>query len=222
MKTAPCTIGFANSKGGCSKTTLIANLAVRASLETPKVALLDYDPQQSLARWYELRGNVVTPRVWNGDHGAREDVPLRKREGAEWIMLDLPPATMHLIEAGIDASDFVVIPVRASPIDLEAVDPIVELCRDYRRDFAFVLTQFDSQWKLSESAAPFLEKKAPGHVLQEVFGYRNAYVGSMIGGQTGPEFNQDRRQAKAAEVEVDALWKEIKKRALGSKRPGGK
>jgi len=34
---------------------LIANLAVRASLETPKVALLDYDPQRD-AKMMSLEG----------------------------------------------------------------------------------------------------------------------------------------------------------------------
>jgi chromosome partitioning protein len=41
---------FANAKGGCAKTTLIANLGVRVASDGANVALLDYDPQQSLAR----------------------------------------------------------------------------------------------------------------------------------------------------------------------------
>jgi cellulose biosynthesis protein BcsQ len=124
---------------------------------------------------------------------------------------------MHLIEDGVRVSDLVIIPVKASPLDLEALDPVIEVCRDLRKPFSFVLTMYDPGWKLSQTAFPFLVKKAPGHTLKEVFGYRNAYVSSMIGGKTGPEY-EDRKQAEAAAEEVDALWKAIRKRALGEMR----
>jgi chromosome partitioning protein len=222
MKRTPCAIAFANSKGGCAKTTLIANLAVRCADDSSRVVLLDYDPQQSLERWAELRAQstfLENPSMGSNGHGAREDVRTLKSQGAEWIFLDLPPGSpMHRIEAGIDVSDFVIIPVKASPIDLEAVDPVIELCEEFGKPFAFVLTMYDSSWKLSETAKSYLDRKAAGHRLPEVFGYRQAYVGSMTGGQTGPEYNQDAKQAKAARVEVDALWKAVKKRALGAVR----
>jgi chromosome partitioning protein len=222
MTRASCAIAFANAKGGCGKTTLVANLAVRCADESSRVVLLDYDPQRSLERWAELRSRgddiIENPRMGENGHGARDDVRALKGHGAEWIFLDLPPSTMHLIEAGIDVSDFVIIPVKASPIDLEAVDPVIELCEEFRKPFAFLLTMYDPKWKLSESAKRYLERKAAGHTLPEVFGYRQAYVGSMIGGQTGPEYNQDVKQAKAAREEVDALWRTLKKRALSAVR----
>jgi len=111
------------------------------------------------------------------------------------------------------------VPVKASPLDLEAIDPIIEICGDMHKPFVFVLTMYDPNWKLSQSAFPYLERKIAGHTLKEWFGYRNAYVGSMIGGQTGPEYNKDRKQADAAAEEVDALWKAIRKRALAAVRP---
>jgi hypothetical protein len=94
--------------------------------------------------------------------------------------------------------------------------PIVEVCCDLQKPFLFVLTQFDARWKLSESAFPYLEAKMPGHTVQEVFGYKQAYVGSMIGGATGPEYKKDRRQAADAGAEVDALWLRIRKHALAA------
>ena len=126
----------------------------------------------------------------------------------------MPPATWHLIEDSVHASDLVVVPVKASPIDLEAVDPIIEVCTDLQKPFLFVLTQYDPRWSLSESAFPYLEAKAPGHTIQEVFSYRQAYVGSMIGGATGPEYAKDRRQAAEAAVEIEALWLRIRRQAL--------
>jgi chromosome partitioning protein len=215
----PCAIAFANGKGGVGKTSLIANLAVRAARDA-HVALLDYDPQQSLARWCELRanayGNQLNPRLWKNGEGAPVDVPALKKLGTHWIFQDVPPATWHLIEDSVRVSDLVVVPVRASPVDLEAVDPAIEICRDLGKPFLFVMSAYDPRWKLSESAHPYLEQKAPGYTLEEVFSYRQAYVGSMIGGATGPEYTKNRRQAAEAEEEIDALWRRIRKHALAA------
>jgi chromosome partitioning protein len=216
-KSPGCALCFANGKGGVGKTSLIANLSVRAAKDA-HVALLDYDSQQSLARWCDLRGiafgTCFNPRLWKGGEGASVDVPALKQHGTAWIFQDVPPATWHLIEDSVRVSDLVIVPVKASPVDLEAVDPIIEVCTDLGRPFVFVLTMYDSKWKLSESAFPYLEAKAPGRTIQEVFGYRQAYVGSMIGGATGPEYTKDRRQAADAGEEIDALWRAIRKQAL--------
>jgi chromosome partitioning protein len=217
----PSAVSFANGKGGVAKTTLIANLSVKAANLSSKnesnVALLDYDPQQSLARWWALRGDsLFNPRLIKTDEPASVAVPRLKSVGAEWIMQDLPPAVWHLIEDSVGVSDLVIVPVKASPIDLESVDPIIEICQDLHKPFVFVLTMYDDKWKLSQSAFPYLERKAPGHTLEEVFSYRVAYVGSMIGGATGPEYNGDKKQAKAAADEIDLLWTAVKKRALAA------
>lgn len=215
-------VAIAASKGGSGKTSLTANLLVRAAEESRRVAAFDYDPQQSLARWYELRGGgpLNNPRIWSPGPigGAVADVDRLKGQGADWIFLDLPPATQHLIRAGIEAADFVLIPVKPSPIDLEAIDSVLDLCARTEKPFAFLLTMYDPKWKLSETARTYLEKIAPGHLMRSVMAYRQAYVGAMIGGQTGPEYNQDARQAKAAKEEVDAIWLELRALAITAAR----
>ena len=51
----PCAIALASSKGGTSKSTTVANLCVRAAQDSGAVVAIDLEPQQSLARWFELR-----------------------------------------------------------------------------------------------------------------------------------------------------------------------
>jgi chromosome partitioning protein len=51
-------IAVVNSKGGVGKTTLCAALAVRAAKDGKRVVLVDLDPQQSLAEWFNLRGGA--------------------------------------------------------------------------------------------------------------------------------------------------------------------
>jgi chromosome partitioning protein len=195
---------------------------VRAASDSGRVSLIDLDPQQSLARWHELRrGNDLADNpglLRRGDELPIEKVRMLKEAGAEWIFLDLPPGDFDIIEPAIEAADFVIIPVKASPIDLEALDPVVEVCEYLEKPYRFLLTMYDDSWKLSQSAFPYLERKRPGHTLEQSFGYRTAYVGAMIGGATGPEFNGNRKQANEAAKEVNGIWDAIKPLALAAVR----
>lgn len=51
-------IAVAQRKGGAGKSTIAANLATAFAEAGDRVALLDVDPQRSLARWDELRGQA--------------------------------------------------------------------------------------------------------------------------------------------------------------------
>lgn len=216
MKTR--TIVVASSKGGSGKTTAVANLAVRAAQESDKVALLDVDPQQSLARWWEVRGSPDNPKLITNNGGACDDpttdVPILQQRGWQWIFIDSPPAMMDKLELSIAVADLVIIPVKPSPIDLEAIDPAIEIAEEYSKPFVFLLTHFDPSWKLSKTAAPFLSDK--GKVLQATIGYRQAFVGAMIAGRTGPEY-QDKAQAKRAAEDIGSVWSEVKKLAHTSR-----
>lgn len=203
-------LAIAATKGGTGKSSLIANLAVHASAEGP-TAILDYDPQLSLVRWHELRGKPDNPVTLAGSaRGSRVDVD-RLGNGFDWVFLDLPPAIQHRVRDGIRAADLVIIPVKASPLDLEAIEPVLELCAHHQKPYVFVLSMYDPKWKLSETAFAYLDRVAPGRALRQVFGYRQAYVGAMIGGCAGSEYDQDPKQARAARDEIDALWTAVKK-----------
>jgi chromosome partitioning protein len=218
MERPSCAIALASLKGGHGKTTLIANLAVCCAKESSTVVLLDYDG--SLELWAERRGrgDVMILRVGDKGHCPRKLVRRLKSDGAEWMFLDLPSGHIDLTQAGIAASDLVIIPVRATFYCEGEVDSIIQICEERGKPFAFVMTRYDPKLKRSETVTTYLEQKTPGHTLPEVLSHRLAYVGSMINGQTGPEYYQDPRQAEAARAEVDALWKAVKNRALGSAR----
>lgn len=206
------TIAAAATKGGTGKSSLIANLAVCAAQDSA-VAIIDYDPQHSLTRWHELRGSPENPIAFEGTKkGPHADVPALAT-GADWVFLDLPPAIQHIIRDGVKHADLVLIPIKASPLDLDAIGAVVELCQQHKRPFRFVLSMYDPKWKLSETAFTYLERVVPGHTLKEVFGYRQAYVGAMIDGCTGAEFDGDPKQARAARTEIDALWASVQRAA---------
>jgi chromosome partitioning protein len=192
-------------KGGAGKTTIAAALAVRAAKESEGVALIDLDPQQSLARWWELRGAGRVPELLPGVDVASVGVEAARVKGCQWVFIDTPPAFLSTIEAAIAVAGLVLIPVRASALDVEAVEPVVELCRRQDAQFAFVINAAEPRWKITESAGQFLSRQ--GKVLPEVVSYRKAYITSMTQGQSGPEVESDGKCG----AEIDALWRVVKK-----------
>src|SRR3954454_24695285 len=106
-------VTLASTKGGVGKTTICSALAVRAAEESRRVALLDLDPQESLASWWIRRGKTKNPKLFEVD-AAVEAIEMLLSEGWEWVFRDTGPARIDLIEAGIALADLVVIPTRPS------------------------------------------------------------------------------------------------------------
>lgn len=197
-------VALAATKGGVGKTTLASALAVRAAADGAKVALLDTDPQASLARWHELRGNPANPRIVEVD-AAREAMALLMAQRWEWVFIDTPPAMLDKVENAISLADFVLIPSKPSALDVEAVRDVVEICREHDKPFAFVLNQVPSPpGRLTEGAQRYLE--ADGPVLATRIVNRKPYMAAMTLGKSGPEL----KDGKAAAEEIDALWNEMK------------
>ena len=207
-------ICLAASKGGVGKTTLTCTLAVRASQESERVALLDVDPQHSTARWWELRGKPSNPRLFTHVENVADDIALLKSRGWQWIMVDTPGSGHeHLMEPAVLAADFVLIPCKASGIDAEAIVAIADLCRRKRKPYAIVISDVEPKWKISASAAELLEDY--GRVLPIQVAHRQAHLAGMSFGKTGAEYS-DKKQAAQAAQEIDALWVSVRKLAMAS------
>ncbi|HXF55672.1 MAG TPA: ParA family protein [Hyphomicrobiaceae bacterium] len=196
-------VALAATKGGVGKTTLAAALAVRAMEDGARVALIDADPQASLARWWELRGEPDNPRVLDVPCG-QEAIGLVAAEGFDWVIVDTPPALIDEISAAVNMAHYAIVPVRPSAIDIEAVDQVKEICETLGKPFAFLLNAVQPTWRLTEQAERYLE--SDGKVLPARICYRKAYISAMTLGKTGPELERD---GKCRE-EIDALWALVK------------
>jgi chromosome partitioning protein len=197
-------------KGGSTKTSTCIALAVRASQEG-RVVILDTDPQRSAHFWWRLRKEPDNPRVVPVDVTTRSiarEVARLKGEGVDVIFIDTPPAYMDHLEGAVREATAVLIPCRASIIDVDAVAPVVEVCKLYDKPYAFVLSAIDPKRKLVAAIAEALEDY--GHVLPEQIHDQAVYASALTVGKTGPEAN-DATQAAAARAEIDALWRAAKK-----------
>lgn len=197
---------LAATKGGVGKTTLAAALAVEASRKSQRVAIVDLDPQQSLARWHELRTNETgdAERPALIPVGKYPDEALADAAAGEWdwVIVDCPPGSVRRTDQGVASADLVLIPSRPSPLDVEAIDVMVELCED--RPFLFVLNATAPRSAMTAGARQYLASK--GDVLDVEITNRQSYASAMILGGTASE------KDGPARAEIAALWEAIVKR----------
>lgn len=207
------TICFAATKGGCSKTTLAASLSTEASRKH-KVAILDLDPQQSLARWHEIRvrevGDIAHPALLPYSRTPDRTLAKAAGDGFDYVIVDSPPGSVKHTVAAMALADLTVIPVRPSPIDVEAVTVMVELCREHGCGFVFALTGTTPRSSMTTGARQYL--KPLGDVLDVEMANRQSYASAMILGNAAPENDP------AARAEIAALWIAIIKRLAAKQK----
>ena len=198
-------IGMLNGKGGVGKTTLTACLAVRATADKASVAVLDLDPSSNYSEWYRRRGSPDNPTLLTGiDHASDAVEALQLTSPYDFVFLDGTPGSLLVTEDAVRVSSLVLIPMRASGLDLASSQDVIQICEDLQKPYLVVVNdkgQHDG--KLVEEARGLLFSwKVP--IANTVVAHRIQYVNAMTTGRTGPE-----KDKKAAE-EIDALWTEVK------------
>jgi chromosome partitioning protein len=139
-------ITIAQRKGGAGKTTLAAQLAVAWARSGARVAVLDIDPQGSLAAWAGLRRRRLGDAAigfefaalpgwraeqWIGDHARDADI----------VVIDSPPHVETEARIAVRAAGLVVIPVQPSPLDLWATEATLTMAKKERRPALAVLNR---------------------------------------------------------------------------------
>jgi len=137
-------IAVAQQKGGAGKTMLTAQLAVALAADR-KVALLDIDPQGSLAIWGKLRAAAAragAPVAVHAVSGWRLGVELDKLKAVyDIVLIDTPPVIDTDARRAIRVSDLVLIPLNPSPPDLWAAEGTLKLAAEEKRKVALVFNR---------------------------------------------------------------------------------
>lgn len=191
-------ITVAQQKGGAGKSTLAANLAVALAESGRRVALLDADPQQSLARWHALRDPKAAPLAFEAPAGWRVEGALdRHRRQAEVVVIDTPPHAETEARLAIRAANLVLVPIQPSLPDLWASEATFKLAEAERRPHRIVLNRMPHAGKLRDVVLAELERRrAP--VMAERLGNRSAFAAAFALGLGVTE--SEPRGLAAAEV----------------------
>ena len=197
----PRTIVFASQKGGAGKTTLCGHIAVQADLagEGP-VALIDTDPQGSLAEWWNVRESDTPLFVKTHFSNLLTDLTALGEQGVKIVFVDTPPAVTDTIREVVGYADLVVIPTRPSPHDLRAVGATIDIIEDQEKPLIFVVNAATARARITGDSAVALSQH--GTVAPVTVHQRIDFATSMINGNTVMEMNEESRSAQ----EITALW----------------
>lgn len=194
-------IVFASQKGGSGKTTLAGHIAVQAELNGDgPVALIDTDPQGSLAKWWNVREIERPAFIQSVFTNLFQDLDQARDEGFRLVVIDTPPAVTRAIAEVVSFADLVVLPTRPSPHDLRAVGATVDIVESRNKPLIFVVNAATPRAKITSEAAIALSQH--GTVAPITIHHRVDYAASMTDGRTVMEAEPGGRSAK----EIAALW----------------
>lgn len=197
------TIAILGQKGGSGKTTISTALAVRAAADRKSVALIDLDPQGSATLWAERRDSDNPAVIACPIFQLRKMLDKAAEGGADLAIIDTPGKIENAALEAAKVADLVLIPVRATAFDLDALKELRSLLAIAGDPLSYVvINAAPVQGRRHEDARAVIEQLhnlqvAPVHLAQ-----RNAYSDSIIAGQTVTEYEP---KGKAA-GEIDALY----------------
>lgn len=192
---------LANQKGGVGKTTLSGHLSVTATQQGHgPVALIDTDPQGSLAAWWNEREAEEPFFASVAIESLSDHLKALAKTGVQLVVIDTPPAVTSLITAVIQFADLVLIPIRPGPHDLRAVGATVDIVDGAKKKMIFVVNGAKKRARITADAAVALSQH--GKVAPVIVGDRVDFATSMIDGRTAQEIDHTSESAD----EIRRLW----------------
>ena len=209
-------ITVATMKGGSGKSTVASCLAVYWHLSDRQPTLIDADPQRSIVR-IAARERALGGLAIRED--ATADAPKSAQalaRGSGPVIIDTPGFRSQTTLDCLSVADFVLIPVKASPLDVDRMLDMLNILTDPGSDssprFSCLLTQTTRNFVIARQIRAELEE-AGFPVLRSEMTNRVAYPEAALWGATPTLI--DRRGPAAKEIAVIADEVEF---VLGSKK----
>ena len=198
-------ISLLTRKGGSGKSTLSTHWAVQAEI-TPgqRAVILDFDPQGSCSSWYSKRVSETPLLIQSNPQNVQGHLEACQADGVDVVLIDTLPDISAIAVHAARVSDLVVIPVRPSVLDLEAISASVELVQGLGKPAVIVLNQSPPGSTMAQEAEIALKQYGlticPVHIFNRI-----AFCRSMTDGHTATEIEP---KGKAAQ-EVQQSWEWI-------------
>ena len=192
---------LASQKGGSGKTTLSGHLAVEADKAgIGPVALIDTDPQGSLAQWWNARAAATPHFAQVGVLELGDALEHLEKSGIKLVVIDTPPAITGSISRVVAHADLVLVPTRPSPHDLRAVGATVDIAEKYAKPLVFVVNGATARARITGEAAVALSQH--GTVAPVTLHHRVDFAASMTDGRTVGEAAPKSQSTR----EIHDLW----------------
>ena len=197
----------ASQKGGSGKSTLAGHIAVEAARNSDRpVAIIDTDPQASLAKWWNARRAPDPSFIQSVYSNLLHDLDQARADGFGLVVIDTPPSVTHAISQVVSFADLVVAPTRPSPHDIRAVGPTIDIAEAHGKPLVFVLNAANPQARITAEAAVALSQH--GVVSPVTIHNRVDFAASMIDGRTVMEIDPHCQSAQ----EIAGLWRYLQQR----------
>jgi chromosome partitioning protein len=170
------------------------------------VAVMDIDPQGSLADWWNVRAQATPLFAQATLPTLAADVARLAGSGVQFLVIDTPPAITGTIESVIGVADLVLVPTRPSPHDLRSLGATVDLVERVGKPLVFVLNGATPRARITSEAAEALA--AHGPLAPTIIHQRVDFAASMIDGRTVVEVAGAERAAE----EIEGLWRYLRLR----------
>jgi len=217
-------ITLGTSKGGSGKSTLAANLAAYWAGEGHSVALCDADPNGSLLQWQRLheadpsaqRPGVARPKVYALNEELIPKLRTDLEAQVDVVVVDSAGAFGTVEQSIYMMSDFIVIPVRPSAMDIAEATKTMKRLQGVRAQLAGMgHTRIPKAAYVVNGVRPGESASAQsgdvlgslGALLDSQVGLRSAFVSVMAQG-VGVSTFEGRRDTKAV-AEIAALADEL-------------
>lgn len=197
------TLALVSQKGGAGKTTLALHLAVAAHRAGLQVAIADLDPQSSAWKWSERRKEhpeAVVTSAEQLDHLKAQAAA----GGLDLLIIDSAPHADRPALVACKAADLVLIPCRASILDIDAIGQTHDLTTIARKPswVVFNACNTSTEFDLEEARGGLQERGIP--VYPRAIYQRVSFSRGFIPGKTAVEIEPGGRAA--TEIEDLFAW----------------
>ena len=194
-----------SQKGGAGKSTLARQLAVLAGSAQPSM-LIDRDPQQTTTKWWIRRQEVTKasgrPELveLEGNTLMTAAGVLRRKPGV--LFIDTKPAVGEPEAEAARVSDLVIVPVRPSPDDLEAVGETLRIIRRLDKRSVLIVNAAKNEARATNARAALSRYPVP--VCPTSISDRAIYLDAALEGKGVGEMKG--AAAREALAELRSVW----------------
>ncbi|PPR10949.1 MAG: Iron-sulfur cluster carrier protein [Proteobacteria bacterium] len=140
------TILIMSRKGGSGKSTTAMNMATRFAKAKYQVALMDFDPQKTLTKWFNRRdeymqGKNTILHSAATESSFKDEVKNLEQAGCDVLIIDTPPTINDFHNELLDIADFALVPTKTTMEDLETIAEVVDVIESNETAYGFVINE---------------------------------------------------------------------------------